>query len=78
MMPPSLHACGFECTENNFLRLQGVSYVPAHPFPISPVYTAKQRKVTALSGAHPDTPARRGHKQKKKAHLEARPEAKEA
>ena len=39
---------------------------------------AKQEKVTALSGAHPDTPVRRGHRQRKEAHLEARPEAKEA
>ncbi|WP_205853107.1 hypothetical protein, partial [Polaromonas sp. AER18D-145] len=44
LLPSPLHAAGLERTQRCWLRIQGVSYVSEHLFPMSPVYTAKQKK----------------------------------
>ncbi|MDP1742820.1 hypothetical protein, partial [Polaromonas sp.] len=39
-------AARLEYPDASLMRFQGVSYVSAHLFPMSPVYTATQKKVT--------------------------------
>ncbi|MDP1742869.1 hypothetical protein, partial [Polaromonas sp.] len=49
-------AARLEYPDASLMRFQGVSYVSAHLFPMSPVYTATQKKVTCRR-ATPGLPA---------------------